>query len=72
MTAIEFDNVTKKYGATTALDGVSFAIEAGEMFGLIGPDGAGKTTAIRAACGLLRLDGGRIAVLAGIPCASTG
>jgi ABC-2 type transport system ATP-binding protein len=63
MSAIQFDHVTKKYGATTALDGVSFAIEAGEMFGLIGPDGAGKTTAIRAACGLIGLDGGRIAVL---------
>jgi ABC-2 type transport system ATP-binding protein len=63
MSTIQFDNVTKKYGATTALAGVSFAIEAGEMFGLIGPDGAGKTTAIRAACGLIRLDGGRIAVL---------
>jgi ABC-2 type transport system ATP-binding protein len=63
MGAIEFDNVTKKYGATTALDGMSLAIEAGEMFGLIGPDGAGKTTAIRAACGLIGLDGGRIAVL---------
>ena len=63
MPAIEFDNVTKKYGATTALDGVSFAIEAGEMFGLIGPDGAGKTTAIRGACGLIGLDGGRIGLL---------
>jgi ABC-2 type transport system ATP-binding protein len=63
MPAIQFDNVTKKYGATTALAGLSLAIEAGEMFGLIGPDGAGKTTAIRAACGLIRLDGGRIAVL---------
>jgi drug efflux transport system ATP-binding protein len=63
MRAIEFDNVTRKYGATTALDGVSFAIDAGEMFGLIGPDGAGKTTAIRAACGLIGLQGGRIAVL---------
>jgi ABC-2 type transport system ATP-binding protein len=55
--------VTKKYGATTALDRVSFVIEAGEMFGLIGPDGAGKTTAIRAACGLIGLNGGRIEVL---------
>jgi ABC-2 type transport system ATP-binding protein len=67
MPAIEFDNVTKKYGATTALDGVTFAIEAGEMFGLIGPDGAGKTTAIRSACGLIGLDGGRIAVLGSDP-----
>ena len=56
-------DVTKKYGATTALDRISFAVEAGEMFGLIGPDGAGKTTAIRSACGLIGLDGGRIEVL---------
>ena len=63
MAAIQFDNVTKKYGATTALDRISLAVEAGEMFGVIGPDGAGKTTAIRSACGLIRLDGGRIEVL---------
>jgi ABC-2 type transport system ATP-binding protein len=63
MPAIEFDNATKKYGATAALDAVSLTIEAGEMFGLIGPDGAGKTTAIRAACGLIGLDGGRIGML---------
>ena len=63
MAAIQFDNVTKKYGATTALDRISLAVEAGEMFGVIGPDGAGKTTAIRSACGLIGLDGGRIEVL---------
>jgi ABC-2 type transport system ATP-binding protein len=63
MPAIAFENVTKKYGQTAALAGVSFAIDAGQMFGLIGPDGAGKTTAIRAACGLIGIDAGRIAVL---------
>ena len=63
MAAILFSDVTKTFGATTALDKVTFAIQAGEMFGLIGPDGAGKTTAIRAACGLIGLDRGRIAVL---------
>src|SRR6476661_4642710 len=63
MAAIRFESVTKKYGATTALDRISFAVEAGEMFGVIGPDGAGKTTAIRSACGLIGLDGGRIDVL---------
>src|SRR5204863_1177321 len=62
-TAIAFEHVTKKYGATTALDGVSFDIASGEMFGLIGPDGAGKTTAIRAACGLVGVESGRVAVL---------
>ncbi len=63
MDAIRFDTVSKRYGATTALIDVSFAVARGEMFGLIGPDGAGKTTAIRLACGLLRADRGRITVL---------
>jgi ABC-2 type transport system ATP-binding protein len=52
--AVEFAAVTKTYGAVKALDGISFSVARGEMFGLIGPDGAGKTTAIRIACGLLR------------------
>jgi ABC-2 type transport system ATP-binding protein len=63
MNAIDFDNVVKRYGAVKALDGVTFQVAKGEMFGVIGPDGAGKTTAIRVACGLLRVDGGRVAVL---------
>jgi ABC-2 type transport system ATP-binding protein len=63
VTAIEFQGVRKRYGAVTALDDVSLQIASGEMFGIIGPDGAGKTTAIRLACGLVRPDGGRISVL---------
>ena len=62
-TAITFDRVSKRYGEVRAVEDVSFAIEPGEMFGLIGPDGAGKTTSIRMACGLLRADGGHISVL---------
>ena len=61
--AVAFDRVSKQYGAVRAVDDVSFAIETGEMFGLIGPDGAGKTTSIRMACGLLRPDGGQLRVL---------
>ncbi len=61
--AIAFDRVTKRYGELTAVDQVSLAIAQGEMFGLIGPDGAGKTTSIRMACGLLRADAGTIRVL---------
>jgi len=67
--AIEFTNVTKRYGAVEALRGVSFSVAPGEMFGLIGPDGAGKTTAIRTLCGLLHVDGGRIRVLGKDPVA---
>jgi ABC-2 type transport system ATP-binding protein len=60
---IEFDRVVKRFGPVEALHEVSFTISAGEMFGLIGPDGAGKTTAIRALCGLLHVDSGHIRVL---------
>jgi ABC-2 type transport system ATP-binding protein len=67
--AILFDRVSKSYGAVRALHDVSFDIARGEMFGLIGPDGAGKTTAIRLACGLIAPDGGRIAVLGRSPTA---
>ena len=60
---VQFDRVVKRYGAVEALHDVSFSIDGGEMFGLIGPDGAGKTTAIRALCGLLHIDSGAIRVL---------
>jgi ABC-2 type transport system ATP-binding protein len=63
MDAIRFESVTRRYPGATALDRVSFHVGRGEMFGLIGPDGAGKTTAIRVACGLLRVDDGRVSVL---------
>ncbi|MEX2660847.1 MAG: ABC transporter ATP-binding protein [Vicinamibacterales bacterium] len=63
MQALEFTRVTKTYGAVKALAGASFAVARGEMFGIIGPDGAGKTTAIRLACGLLRADSGEVRVM---------
>src|SRR5262245_63401513 len=62
-TAVEFDRVVKRFGHVEALREVTFSIERGEMFGLIGPDGAGKTTAIRSLCGLLHIDAGAIRVL---------
>jgi ABC-2 type transport system ATP-binding protein len=61
--AIRFDGVTKLFGAVRALDAVSFPVAHGQMFGLIGPDGAGKTTTIRLACGLLHADAGRVHVV---------
>ncbi len=53
MNAIEVHNVSKSYGAVKALDNVSFTVGKGEVFGLIGPDGAGKTTLYRILCTLL-------------------
>ena len=61
--AIAFDRVAKRYGKVQALSDLAFEVPRGEMFGLIGPDGAGKTTTIRLACGLIRADGGSLRVL---------
>lgn len=63
MSAISLTGVEKRFGAVDALRGVSVDIARGEMFGLIGPDGAGKTTCIRLICGLLHADGGQVRVL---------
>lgn len=60
--ALSLDRVTKRFGTTTAVHDASYSVARGEMFGLIGPDGAGKTTTIRLLCGLLRADGGTIRV----------
>jgi ABC-2 type transport system ATP-binding protein len=61
--AITLDAVTKRYGRMPALRELSLSVARGEMFGLIGPDGAGKTTAIRIICGLLAPDAGAVRVL---------
>ena len=53
MNAIEVNNVSKSYGKVKALEDVSFAVQKGEVFGLIGPDGAGKTSMYRILCSLL-------------------
>jgi ABC-2 type transport system ATP-binding protein len=64
---IEVNAVRKTFGPIVALDGLSLSIGRGEMFGVIGPDGAGKTTALRLICGLLAPDAGEIRVLGGDP-----
>jgi ABC-2 type transport system ATP-binding protein len=61
--ALILDRVTKRYGDIVAVNDLSFEVARGEMFGLIGPDGAGKTTTIRLLCGLLHADAGAIRVL---------
>lgn len=53
MNAIEVNNISKHYGKVKALQNVSFSVEEGEIFGLIGPDGAGKTSMYRILCSLL-------------------
>lgn len=53
MNAIEVNNISKHYGKVKALQNVSFSVEKGEIFGLIGPDGAGKTSMYRILCSLL-------------------
>ena len=55
---IETKNLTRKFGAFTALDSLNLKIENGAIHGLLGPNGAGKTTAIKILCGLLKSSGG--------------
>jgi ABC-2 type transport system ATP-binding protein len=51
---VEVAALTKRFGSVTAVDGVSFDIRQGEIFGILGPNGSGKTTTIRMLCGLLK------------------
>ncbi len=60
---IKIENITKKYGTITALNNLSLKVNKGEMFGLVGPDGAGKTTTIRILCGLIGFDSGEVELL---------
>jgi ABC-2 type transport system ATP-binding protein len=60
---IVIDRLRKRFGGTEAVKELSLGVRRGEMFGLIGPDGAGKTTTIRAICGLHRPDGGEVRVM---------
>ncbi len=57
---ISISNFSKHYGTIRAVDNLSLAINAGELFGLIGPDGAGKTTCMRTLCTLLTLEAGEM------------
>jgi len=60
---IKIDNLKKSYGDIAAVNGVSYSVVRGEMFGLVGPDGAGKTTTIRMLIGLLKPDSGNAKIL---------
>jgi ABC-2 type transport system ATP-binding protein len=56
---ITTDNLTKKFGDFTAVDAISFEVERGEIFGFLGANGAGKTTAMRMLCGLSKPTAGK-------------
>jgi ABC-2 type transport system ATP-binding protein len=60
--AITATGLRKQFGARIAVDGVGMQVPRGQIYGLIGPDGAGKTTTIRMLCGVLELGGGSAAV----------
>lgn len=59
---IQADDLHKAFGPTRAVDGVSLSVRAGEAFGLVGPDGAGKTTTLRLLVGALEADHGSISI----------
>ncbi len=60
---INIEKLHKSYNETKAVNGISLSVNKGEMFGLVGPDGAGKTTTIRILCGLLNADDGNVNLL---------
>jgi ABC-2 type transport system ATP-binding protein len=60
---IEAAGLTRDFGDLRAVDGLDLAVLKGEMFALVGPDGAGKTTTIRMLCGILRPTSGRVSIL---------
>ncbi|MBI3242275.1 MAG: ABC transporter ATP-binding protein [Chloroflexi bacterium] len=61
-TLVDARGLQKRFGDTKAVDGVSLAVSAGEAYGLVGPDGAGKTTTMRLLVGALRLDSGSVSI----------
>jgi ABC-2 type transport system ATP-binding protein len=66
-TVIEISGLVKRFGATTALDGLDLTVRRGEVHGFLGPNGAGKSTTIRVLLGLLRADGGTTRLLSDDP-----
>ena len=67
---IHIENLVKRYGDLVALDHLSLNIQEGEIFGLLGPNGSGKTTAINCLLALLKYDKGTITIF-GKPCVPT-
>ena len=65
--AVSVRNVSRRFGATTAVDSLSLALAPGEVMGFLGTNGAGKTTTIKMLLGILRPDEGEVSVLGGDP-----
>ena len=61
--AVETHNLTKRFGASVAVNGVNLLVPRGCAFGYLGPNGAGKTTLIRVLLGLTRADAGSMSLL---------
>jgi ABC-2 type transport system ATP-binding protein len=59
---VETENLTRRFGRITAVDSIDLVVRKGEIFGLVGPDGAGKTTTLRLLCGLLDPSEGQVRV----------
>ncbi len=60
--AIESEALTKRYGPNVAVDGISFTVERGSLFGFLGPNGSGKSTTVKMLCGLLAPSAGKARV----------
>ena len=69
-TVIAAKGLTKVYGSVPAVDGLDLVVEAGEVFGILGPNGSGKTTTLLMLLGLTEPTGGSVGVLGLIPCGS--
>lgn len=61
-TAIRVDGFTKRYGKRVAADGLTLEVKRGEIYGLVGADGAGKSSLMKAIAGVLSFDGGTVEV----------
>lgn len=60
--AVKAENLTRLYGKTKAVDGLTLEVAAGEFFGFLGPNGAGKTTTIRLLTGIIKPNGGKVTI----------
>ena len=65
--ALEVRELVKTFGDRRVVNGVSFELQRGEIFGFLGPNGSGKTTTMRMALDLIRPDSGSVALLGGMP-----